>query len=43
MLFALFPDPSAFRFPDVLKMTFKTLKIMADFVPTPKASEKGDH
>lgn len=43
MLFTLFPDSSAFWFPDVLKMTFKTLQIMADFVPITKASEKGDH
>lgn len=38
-----FPDSSAFGFLDVLKMTFKTPKIMADFVPIPNTSEKGNH
>lgn len=40
-----FPD-FAFWFPDVLKMTLKTQRIMAGFVPIPNASEekkKGDH
>lgn len=41
MLFTVFPDSSAFWFPDVLTMAFKTLKIMAHFVPIPDASERG--
>lgn len=43
MLFTIFLDSPAFWFPDVLKMTFKTLKIMADWFLIPKASEKNDH
>lgn len=43
MSFVIFPDSSTFWFPDILKMTFKTLKIMADFVPIENASKEGDH
>lgn len=43
MLFTIFLDSPAFWFPDVLKMTFKTLKIMADLFLIPKSSDKKDH
>lgn len=42
-LFTISPDSSVFWLPDALKLTFKTPKIKADFVPTPGAFEKAGH